>query len=277
MSPAFLVRSMASVTRWRELLAGRKYAIDYYEGEYRWQQKQVTELLDDLAAKFLESHEESDERSAFAEYSHYSLGSILISNKDGQKLIIDGQQRLTTVTLLLIFLQHQLEDADQEAQIAEVIFSQKYGKRSFNLDVPERAECMEGLYKGEDFENAGAPESSPTSSPGMAVVVIMLAPTINRAVLEDLVFLRGPGRLKKLWIACASVRAYACALPIKRKAPSKGLEGLSGTARCGLRNGARDERGSTALGDAAPQPSPRRARCAVDALRFVTCARFIAT
>ena len=143
----------------RELLAGRKYSIDYYQREYKWQQKQVNELLDDLAAKFLESHEEGNERSAVADYSHYFLGSIIISDKDGQKFIIDGQQRLTTLTLLLIFLQHQLEDVEQKGQIADLIFSQKYGKRSFNLDIPERTACMEALYKGEEFVDADAPES----------------------------------------------------------------------------------------------------------------------
>jgi hypothetical protein len=39
----------------RELLAGRKYSIDYYQREYKWQQKQVAELIDDLSSKFLES------------------------------------------------------------------------------------------------------------------------------------------------------------------------------------------------------------------------------
>jgi len=33
----------------RELLSGRKYSIDYYQREYKWQQKQVADLLDDLA------------------------------------------------------------------------------------------------------------------------------------------------------------------------------------------------------------------------------------
>jgi uncharacterized protein with ParB-like and HNH nuclease domain len=41
----------------RELLTGRKYSIDYYQREYKWLTKQVTELMDDLAAKFLESYE----------------------------------------------------------------------------------------------------------------------------------------------------------------------------------------------------------------------------
>jgi uncharacterized protein with ParB-like and HNH nuclease domain len=138
----------------RELLAGRKYSIDYYQREYKWQQKQVTELLEDLATKFLDSHDEGNERYAVADYGHYFLGSIIISDKDGQKFIIDGQQRLTTLTLLLIFLHHHLTDADHKGQITDLIFSQKYGKRSFNLDIPERTACMEALYKGEDFIRA---------------------------------------------------------------------------------------------------------------------------
>src|SRR5688572_26469473 len=143
----------------RELLTGRKYSIDYYQREYKWQQKQVSELIDDLSAKFLESHEEGNERSAVADYGHYFLGSIIVSDKDGQKFIIDGQQRLTTLPLLLIFQHHHLDDAEQKGQISELIFSQKYGKRSFNLDIPERASCMEALYKGEEFVDADAPES----------------------------------------------------------------------------------------------------------------------
>lgn len=143
----------------RELLSARKYSIDYYQREYKWQQKQVSELLDDLAEKFLESHDEGNGRSAVAEYGHYFLGSIIISDKDGQKFIIDGQQRLTTLTLLLIYLHNNLGDTEQKGQLADLIFSQKYGKRSFNLDIEERTPCMEALYKGEDFSDPDAPES----------------------------------------------------------------------------------------------------------------------
>src|SRR5688500_4960390 len=133
----------------RDLLAARKYSIDYYQREYKWQKKQVAELLDDLADKFIASHEEGNERKDVADYGHYFLGSIIISDKEGQKFIIDGQQRLTTLTLLLIFLRHQLEDIEQKGQVAELIFSLSLGRRSFNLDIPERTACMERLYKGE--------------------------------------------------------------------------------------------------------------------------------
>lgn len=143
----------------RSLLSGAKFAIDYYQREYRWESKQVAELIDDLAEKFLESHEPSNERSAVEHYGHYFLGSIIISDKDGHKYIIDGQQRLTTTTLLLIHLHRRLNDSEDQQQIAELIYSRRHGKRSFNLDVPERTACMEALFTGEPFDDTGQPES----------------------------------------------------------------------------------------------------------------------
>ena len=96
----------------RELLSGAKYSIDYYQREYRWQTKQMAELIDDLTTKFLESHEPDDDRGEVEQYGHYFLGSIIISDRDGQKFIIDGQQRLTSLSLLLIYLHQHLEDED---------------------------------------------------------------------------------------------------------------------------------------------------------------------
>ena len=99
------------------------------------------------------------ERSEVEKYGHYFLGSIIISDRDGQKFIIDGQQRLTTLTLLLVYLHNLLDDANQQGQLSELIFSQKFGKRSFNLDVPERNDCMDALFTGAPFDDADQPES----------------------------------------------------------------------------------------------------------------------
>ena len=143
----------------RSLLAGAKFAIDYYQREYRWETKQVAELIEDLAEKFRDDYESGDPRSAVEDYGHYFLGSIIISDRDGHKFIIDGQQRLTTLTLLLIHIYVLLEDDQQKAQIADLIFSMKFGRRSFNLDVDERAACMEALFAGSPVEETGQPES----------------------------------------------------------------------------------------------------------------------
>lgn len=143
----------------RALLGGAKFAIDYYQREYRWETKQVSELIEDLTEKFKDSHEPGNDRDAVERYGHYFLGSIIISDKEGRKFIIDGQQRLTTLTLLLIHIYRQLDDDEQKGQLADLIFSQKYGKRSFNLDVEERTACMEALFTGAAFDETGRPES----------------------------------------------------------------------------------------------------------------------
>ncbi len=129
----------------RSLLSASKYAIDYYQREYRWETKHIAELIEDLTGKFIESYDPAHERTEVERYGHYFLGSIIISDRDSRKFIIDGQQRLTSLTLLLIYLHRKLKDAEQQGQVAELIFSQKFGKRSFNLDVPERTACMEAL------------------------------------------------------------------------------------------------------------------------------------
>lgn len=45
----------------RDLLAP-KYTIDYYQREYRWETRQVEELLEDLESAFLDSYDASHER-----------------------------------------------------------------------------------------------------------------------------------------------------------------------------------------------------------------------
>ena len=74
----------------RELLDKAKYAIDFYQREYAWQERQVRELLDDLTGKFLDSYEPGHSRHEVEGYDHYFLGSIVISHKRGQRFVVDG-------------------------------------------------------------------------------------------------------------------------------------------------------------------------------------------
>ena len=143
----------------RALLGDTKFAIDYYQREYRWMTKQVSELIGDLGSKFLESHEPENDRSEISRYVHYFLGSIIISDKNNHKYIIDGQQRLTTLTLLLIHIYHRLDNAEDKAQLSNLIFSRKFGKRSFNLNIREREACMNALFQNRPFDENGEPES----------------------------------------------------------------------------------------------------------------------
>lgn len=143
----------------RELLKGVKYSIDYYQREYKWGEKQARELIDDLTGKFLEEYQPGHSRRQVAEYPHYFLGAIIISKKDSANYIVDGQQRLTSLSLLLILLRNLQRDRSDVVNVDELIVSEKYGQKSFNLDVDERNPCMEALFEAEPFEPADRSES----------------------------------------------------------------------------------------------------------------------
>jgi uncharacterized protein with ParB-like and HNH nuclease domain len=142
-----------------ELLKDVKYSIDYYQREYKWQDKQITELMDDLTGKFCEAYDSSHVRSKVESYPHYFMGSIIISEKNTEKYIVDGQQRLTSLTLLLILLRNLQKNNQEKVSVEDLIFSEKYGKKSFNLDVKERNKCMQTLYDGEFIDTNGEEES----------------------------------------------------------------------------------------------------------------------
>lgn len=143
----------------RELLDGARYTIDFYQREYAWQERQVRELIDDLSGKFLDFYQPEHPRTAVESYGHYFLGSIVISHKRGQRFIVDGQQRLTTLSLLLIFLNHQQRGIEGAVDVTNLIYSERYGRKNFNLAVPEREGVMQTLLDGEVPNLHGAGES----------------------------------------------------------------------------------------------------------------------
>lgn len=142
----------------RQLL-GVKYAVDYYQREYKWEPKQIHELLDDLTGTFLDEYREDHPRTAVQQYRHYFLGSIIISKKNDARFIVDGQQRLTSLTLLLIYLRNLQRQRGESAKVDDLIFSEKYGVKSFNLDVPKRLPAMEALFAERSFDETGHEES----------------------------------------------------------------------------------------------------------------------
>lgn len=143
-----------------EVLEKKKYSIDYYQREYKWESKQVGELVADLSTKFLELYSPDHARTDVAKYPGYFLGSIIISQKGSQPFIVDGQQRLTSLTLLLTYLRRLQYGRGDAVDIDQLIFSEKFGVKSFNLDIPDRLDCMEALFETGTYEPAhNAPES----------------------------------------------------------------------------------------------------------------------
>ena len=142
----------------RELL-GRKYTLESYQREYKWQEKQVDELLNDLLRAFDADYHEGHEQSHVQKYGHYFLGPIIVNKSDNRNDIVDGQQRLTTLTLILICLLHMTKSDDHKTILRNLVFSASFGQRSFNLNVPERTECLSKLYDRQPVDTANESES----------------------------------------------------------------------------------------------------------------------
>lgn len=148
----------------KELLQTRSFAIDEYQREYKWEQKNIEELVSDLQSTFETSYHEGDEPKKASHYGDYFLGSIIVTKRGNKSYLVDGQQRVTSLTLLLIYLYRAAKDRGLSvtSTIEPLIFSDDYGERKFNLDITERVPVIRALFNGEDYNPDGKEESIQT-------------------------------------------------------------------------------------------------------------------
>ena len=142
----------------RQLLLNTKYTIHYYQREYMWGRKQIEELIDDLTSEFLNYYDPKYQREKVKEYGTYFMGSIVLTGRENA--IIDGQQRLTSLTLLLMYLRNRLQlNNEKYSTVDGMIYSEAFGKKSFNINVEEREECLTAIFNDEEFNYSGTNES----------------------------------------------------------------------------------------------------------------------
>lgn len=67
-----------------------EYIIPLYQRAYAWEDKQLTQLVEDI--------------EDVAEDANYYIGSLIVSKQNGRYEVVDGQQRLTSLYLLLYCL-----------------------------------------------------------------------------------------------------------------------------------------------------------------------------
>lgn len=148
----------------QQLLQAQSFSIDEYQREYKWDKKNIIELLTDLQDKFLSCYQSNHETNAVSSYEDYFLGSIIVSKRNGKNYLIDGQQRVTSITLILIYLYRAAKEKGLPiiSTLAPLIYSDHLGSPRFNLDISERLPVIEALFKGEPFTSDGKEESIQT-------------------------------------------------------------------------------------------------------------------
>ncbi|GAA6867000.1 hypothetical protein HpHNI55_11830 [Helicobacter pylori] len=105
--------------------------IPIYQRLYSWEKEQCKQLWDDIIK--IGGNDKMD--------GHF-IGSILyvldgITHSNNALLIIDGQQRLTTITLLLTALRDHWSDKRKEIENHYLINSDKDGDKKFRLILSE--------------------------------------------------------------------------------------------------------------------------------------------
>lgn len=85
-----------------ELLSvNKKYVVPRFQREYSWEKEQINEFWVDTLSNI--NHEQQENTYS---YSEYFIGSLVLigDDTDNSMQIVDGQQRLTTLTILLSVL-----------------------------------------------------------------------------------------------------------------------------------------------------------------------------
>lgn len=108
------------------------FFIPSYQRGYRWTEKQVTDLLEDIW-DFIESDPTKDE--------WYCLQPIVIKQIENKKEVIDGQQRLTSIFLILKYLEKFIESEVKTFDLEyETRNSEKSNSKDFLNHVEQKTE-----------------------------------------------------------------------------------------------------------------------------------------
>ena len=102
-----------------KVFANTTFLIDFYQRDYRWTDEEVTRLLDDIFFRFREQYWslkdlDPSKETVSAKYPWYYLNTYVTNTVDGRVYVVDGQQRLTTLSLILTKLLHMGRTLDSK-------------------------------------------------------------------------------------------------------------------------------------------------------------------
>lgn len=97
------------------------FSIPLYQRPYAWTTEQAGELLDDFL-EFIEPNPANE----VGDLSPYFLGSIVLIKREGDPNaeVVDGQQRLTTLHILMAALRHSIEDRTISTAMTKYLYEQ---------------------------------------------------------------------------------------------------------------------------------------------------------
>lgn len=122
------------------------FAIGSFQRGYTWDHENVGTLVRDFARAHTR-------RKTTDVSGDYYLGAVVTHTRHGYRHIIDGQQRLTTLLLLLIWIYHEIEGHDRrlEGVLRALIVHATPQGEAFAIDVSEREQVFRALFDDPGF------------------------------------------------------------------------------------------------------------------------------
>lgn len=125
------------------------YSLPYFQREYKWEPRHFAELINDVQEAFLLDFDPTHQRTQVSNYPPYFLGSIITSVENaGKKPLIDGQQRLTSIFLLLAFLERFRTDHNivAAANLSTLLGSVSFGAMDYSIQFSTSRKAIFNAY-----------------------------------------------------------------------------------------------------------------------------------
>lgn len=134
------------------------YHIDFYQRDYKWSSEPVQRLLDDIYYQFGEKymkHADVDptKETVTSHYPWYYLNTYVTNVIEGRVYVVDGQQRLTTLTLILIKLRQLAMQHDSKTKnwLEQKIAGYSGMEREFWMNHVRYTDVMNALFEGDRY------------------------------------------------------------------------------------------------------------------------------
>ncbi|EIT3811747.1 DUF262 domain-containing protein, partial [Listeria monocytogenes] len=116
------------------------YSIPIYQRAYAWTEKEINTLIDDVYDYYQRENNQN-----------YYIGSLVIhSDTDDVTSVIDGQQRLTTLSLLICYLKNESQYSDLASNLD---VSLNFESRKRSTDIFRTLKNKDSFEKILDLDN----------------------------------------------------------------------------------------------------------------------------
>lgn len=140
-----------------DCLQKKSYYVDFYQRDYVWSKSTVEVLLRDIFYAFELSYNEHKHEDmspeVLSKYNWYYLNVFITNEVGGKVYIVDGQQRLTTLTLIATKLYHISNNENLKDVLKECIYAKDPFKGNiFCIDNDKRKNIMECILNNKEYD-----------------------------------------------------------------------------------------------------------------------------